>query len=105
VWNDKTLRLFEKYDKKEIAIDSQYIAEYEVYKYIIPFYRKHLYRKNSNKYKPVIEKLPDFISYATSIYSILFKYNILIDTDDEVLYNEEGNIESAYEEIDKITVN
>ncbi len=105
VWDDKTIQLFEKYDKKEISIDSQYFAEYEVYKYIIPYYRKHFFRKNSNKYKPVIEKLPSFISYATSIYDILFKHNILIDTEDKVRYNEEGDINSAYEEIAKISVN
>ena len=104
VWDNETIHLFEKYDKKEMPIDSQYSAEYEVYKYIIPYYRKHFFRKNSNKYKPVIDKLPDFISYATSIYDILFKYNILIDTEDKVLYNEDGDISSAYEEITKISV-
>ena len=87
-----------------MPIDSQYSAEYEVYKYIIPYYRKHFFRKNSNKYKPVIDKLPDFISYTTSIYDILFKYNILIDTEDKVLYNEDGDINSAYEEIIKLSV-
>ena len=105
VWNNETIHLFEKYEKKEMPIDSQYFAEYEVYKYIIPYYRKHFFRKNSNKYKPVIEKLPGFISYATSIYDILFKYNILVDTEDKVRYNEEGDINSAYEEIAKISVN
>ena len=104
VWDNETIHLFEKYDKKEMPIDSQYSAEYEVYKYIIPYYRKHFFRKNSNKYKPVIDKLPDFISYTTSIYDILFKYNILIDTEDKVLYNEDGDISSAYEEITKISV-
>ena len=103
VWDNKTIQLFEKYDKKEIIIDSQYFAEYEVYKYIIPYYKKHFFRKNSNKYKPVIEKLPRFISYATSLYDILFKYHILIDTDDKILYNEDGDISSAYEEIIKIS--
>lgn len=102
VWDNTTIQLFEKYDKKEISIDPQYFAEYEVYRYVIPYYRKYLFRKNSNKYKPVIEKLPDFISYATSIYDILFKHNILIDTNDKVRYNEEGDIKSAYEEIAKI---
>ncbi len=102
VWDTKTIQLFEKYDKKEISIDSQYFAEYEAYKYIIPYYRKYFFRKNSNKYKPVIEKLPSFISYATSIYDILFKYYILIDTEDKVLYNEDADINSAYEEIIKI---
>ena len=101
VWDTKTIQLFEKYDKKEISIDSQYFAEYEAYKYIIPYYRKHFFRKNSNKYKPVIEKLPSFISYATSIYDILFKYHILIDTENKVLYNEDADINSAYEEIIK----
>ena len=105
VWDSATIHLFEKYEKKEMPIDSQYSAEYEVYKYVIPYYRKHFFRKNSNKYKPVIEKLPDFISYATSIYDILFKHNILIDTSDKVRYNEEGDIKSAYEEIAKISVN
>jgi hypothetical protein len=105
IWDDKTIQLFEKYDKKEISIDPQYFAQYEVYRYVIPYYRKYLFRKNSNKYKPVIEKLPDFISYATSIYDILFKHNILIDTGDKVRYNEEGDIKSAYEEIAKISVN
>ena len=105
VWDNETIHLFEKYEKKEMPIDSQYFAEYEVYKYIIPYYRKHFFRKNSNKYKPVIEKLPGFISYATSIYDILFKYNILVDTEDKVRYNEEGDINSAYEEIAKISVN
>lgn len=104
VWDNEIIHLFEKYDKKEMPIDSQYSAEYEVYKYIIPYYRKHFFRKNSNKYKPVIDKLPDFISYTTSIYDILFKYNILIDTEDKVLYNEDGDISSAYEEITKISV-
>lgn len=105
VWDNATIHLFEKYEKKEMPIDSQYSAEYEVYKFVIPYYRKHFFRKNSNKYKPVIEKLPDFISYATSIYDILFKHNILIDTSDKVRYNEEGDIKSAYEEIAKISVN
>lgn len=104
VWDNATIHLFEKYEKKEMPIDSQYFAEYEVYKYIIPYYRKHFFRKNSNKYKPVIEKLPAFISYITSIYDILFKHNILIDTEDKVLYNEDGDISSAYEEITKVSV-
>ena len=104
VWDNETIHLFEKYDKKEMPIDLQYSAEYEVYKYIIPYYRKHFFRKNSNKYKPVIDKLPDFISYTTSIYDILFKYQILIDAEDKVLYNEDGDINSAYEEIIKLSV-
>ncbi|MBR4035636.1 MAG: hypothetical protein IKJ05_02745 [Oscillospiraceae bacterium] len=98
-WNEKTIQLFKKYDKKEIPVDSQYFVEYEVYQYIIPYYRKHLFRKNSNKYKPTIEKLPNFISYATSVLDILFKYNILIDSEEKVLYNENGDINSAYDEI------
>lgn len=105
VWDDKTIQLFEKYDKKEISIDSQYFAEYEAYKFITPYYKKHFFIKNSNNYKPVIKKLPDFISYGTSIYDILFKYNILIDSGDKVLYNEEGDVNSAYKEMREIGVN
>lgn len=105
IWDDKTIQLFEKYDKKEISVDLQYFAEYEVYRYVIPYYRKHFFRKNSNKYKPVIDKLPSFISYATSIYDILFKYRILIDIENKVIYDEEGDIKSAYEEIISISVN
>ena len=102
-WDDKTLQLFKKYDKKEIPVDSQYFAEYEVYQYIMPYYRKHFLRKNSDKYKPVIEKLPDFISYAATVFEILFKYHILIDTEENVLYNEDGDMSSACEEIFKIS--
>ena len=102
VWDNETIQLFEKYEKKEMSIDPQFSDEYEVYKYIIPYYRKHFLRKNSNKYKPIINKLPDYISYATSIFDILFKYQILIDTEDKILYNEDGNISSAYEAIIKI---
>ena len=105
VWDDKTIQLFETYDKEEIPIDSQHFAEYEVYKYIIPYYRKHFFRKNTNKYKPIIDKLPDFVSYATSVFDILFKYHILIDAEDKVIYNEDGDINSAYEEIAKISAN
>ena len=105
IWDDKTIQLFEKYDKKEASIDLQFFAEYEVYKYVIPYYRKHFFRKNSNKYKPVIDKLPSFISYATSIYDILFKYRVLIDTEDKVIYDEDGDIKSAYEEMISISVN
>ena len=104
IWDDKTIQLFEKYDKKEISVDLQYFAEYEVYKYVIPYYRKHFFRKNSNKYKPVIDKLPGLISYATLIYDILFKYRVLIDTEDKVIYDEGGDIKSAYEEMVSILV-
>ena len=105
IWDDKTIQLFEKYDKKEISVDSQYFEEYEVYRYVIPYYRKHFFRKNSNKYKPVIDKLPGLISYATSIYDILFKYRVLIDTEDKVIYDEDGDIKSAYEEMITISIN
>lgn len=105
VWDNKTIQLFEKYDKGEIPIDSQHFAEYEVYKYIIPYYRKHFFIKNTNKYKPIIDKLPDFVSYATSVFDILFKYHILIDAEDRVVYNEDGDINSAFGEIAKISAN
>ena len=47
VWDNKTIQLFEKYERKEIFVAPQYSAEYEVYKYIIPYYRKHFFRKNT----------------------------------------------------------
>ena len=103
VWDNKAIQLFKKYDAKEIPVDPQYFAEYEIYQYIFPYYRKYFLRKNSDKYKPVIEKLPEFISYATSVFDILFKYRILIDADENVQYNEDGDIDSACEEVMKIS--
>lgn len=102
-WNDETIRLFQKYDENELDVDPKWSAEYEVYKYVIPYYKKHFFRKNSNKYKPVIEKLPEFIAYATSVLDTLFKHNILIDTEECVVYNEDGDFDSAYKEIEQLT--
>lgn len=103
-WDDKQIRLFEEYDKKTLPIDSHHIAEYEVYKYIIPFYRKHLFQKNSTKYKPTIEQMPAFVSYASSVLDILFKHNVFLDNEDCVIYNENGDIDSAREEIEKVSI-
>lgn len=76
--NDEIMQLFQKYDKKESHIDSKYFARYEVYQYMTPYYKKHIFRKNSSKYKPVVEQFPSFISYATSVIDLLFKHNILL---------------------------
>ena len=103
-WDNQKIKLFEKYRRNEEAVDLQHSAEYEVYQYVLPYYKKHLFRKNSSKYKPVIEKLPAFTAYATSIFDILFKYNILIDEEENVIYNEDGDISSAYEELNKIAI-
>ena len=105
VWDEERIQLFEKYEKEEIPVDSQHYAEYEAYKFIMPLYRERIYRKNSNKYKPVIEKLPNFISYATSVYDILFRNHILIEHDNRVIYNENGDIDLAKEELAKLSTN
>lgn len=98
-WNDEKLCLFQKYDKEGQIADPQNFAEYEVYKYVIPFYRKNFLYKNSNRYKPVIEKLPVFISYASTVLDILFKHKIITINGDVVVYNNNGNIELACKEI------
>ena len=103
-WDDQIIQLFQKYDKNEIFVDPQHRSEYEVYKYVIPFYEKCFFRKNSTKYKPIIEQLPDYISYASSVFDILFKYNVFVDTEECVVYNEKGNITSACEEIQKLLI-
>ena len=101
-WSDEKIQLFRKYDNKELAVSPEFIAEYEVYKHAIPYFQKNFFRKNSTKYRPVIEKFPDFVSYASSVFDILFKHGILIDTDEKVIYNENGDVQSAYEELEKL---
>ncbi|MBR4951065.1 MAG: hypothetical protein IKZ23_03835, partial [Clostridia bacterium] len=96
-----TIQLFQKYEQRELDVALEHIAEFEVYKHVIPLYRQHFFRKNSTKYKPTIEKLPDFISYASTVLDILFKHNVFIDNEDDVFYNENGDIDSALEEIKK----
>lgn len=98
-WNDEKLGLFQKYDEEGQIPDTQNLAEYEAYKYVIPFYRKHFLRKNSNRYKPVIEQLPTFASYGATVLDILFKHKIITNNEDTVAYNNDGNIELAYKEI------
>jgi len=102
-WDENKIKLFQKYDKKELTVDPHHFAEYEVYQYISPHYRKHLFKKNSNKYKPVVEQFSTFVSYASSILDVLFKCNILIDTGEHVIYNEGGDINAAYEEMEKLS--
>ena len=98
-WDDDAIRLFQKYDEEGTDADSYRLAEYEAYKCIIPYYRKHFFKKNSTKYKPTIEQLPAFTAYGTRILDILFKHKLLIDEDDHVVYNMNGDAQSAYEEI------
>ena len=102
-WDDNKVRLFQKYDNKELPVADEHVAEFEVYKYIIPYYKKHLFIKNTNKYKPSINQLPDFIAYASSVLDVLFEFDILIDNGDCVIYNENGNTHAAYEEIERIS--
>ena len=98
-WDDEKLCLFRKYDEEGQIADPQNLAEYEVYKYVIPFYRKHFLRKNSNRYKPVIEQLPAFSSYASTVLDILFKHKIITNNGDVVVYNDNGDTALAYKEI------
>lgn len=102
-WDEQKINLFKEYEKDELMIEPQHVAEYKVYKYILPYIKKHLFRKNANKYKPVVEQFPNFISYASSVLDILFKYDILIDDEEKVVYNENGNFSSVYEEIEELT--
>lgn len=104
-WNDEKLFLFQKYDESGQIADSQDHAEYEAYKYVMPFYRKHFFRKNSNRYKPIIEKLPLFTTYATTVLDILFKHEAITDKGDVVVYNADGNIDLAYKEIQTLDSN
>lgn len=104
-WNDEILCLFQKYDDEGIVTDPQNLSEYEVYKYVMPFYRKHFLRKNSNRYKPVIEQLPEFTMYGSTVLDILFKHNVIACNGDTVDYNKDGNIALACEEIMAISEN
>lgn len=98
-WDDETLQLFQKYENKECLVDSQHSAEYEVYKYVKPYFYEHFFVKGTNKYRPVIEHLPHFTSYATSVFNILFQNNILIDNDELIIYNKNGNFDLAFKEL------
>ena len=98
-WNGEKLRLFQRYDEEGWVSNPCDLAEYEAYKYVIPFYRRHFFRKNSNRYKPTIEKLPTFISYASTVLDILFKHKILINNGDGVIYNHNGEFELVYEDL------
>ena len=98
-WNDEKLRLFQKYDEAGQIADPQNLAEYEAYKFVIPFYRKHFFRKNSNRYKPVIEQLPAFTAYGSTVLDILFKHQVITCNGDVVVYNDDGDIELACKEI------
>ena len=104
-WDDEKLSLFQKYDKEEQIIDPKNLAEYEVYKYVMPFYKKHFLRKNSNQYRPIIEKLPAFTSYGSAVLDILFKHKVIVDNGETVVYNDDGNTEMAYKEIDALEGN
>ena len=98
-WDDNKLCLFQKYDKGEQLVDPQNLAEYEAYKHVIPFYRKHFLRKNSNQYRPIIRQLPSFSLYGTAVLDILFKHNVIINNGDTIVYNNNGNFEMARKEI------
>jgi hypothetical protein len=98
-WNDETIQLFQEYEKNEHLIDPKCLAEFEAYKYISLFYRKHFFKKNSTQRKQIIEQLPSFTAFAASVFEILFKHNILIDEPECVVYNKDGDVDSAFEEL------
>ena len=104
-WDDEKLRLFQKYDEAGQIDNPQNLAEYEAYKYVIPFFRKHFFRKNSNRYKPIIEQLPAFTSYGSTVLDILFKHQVITCNEDIVVYNNDGSIELACKEIMAIPAN
>ena len=104
-WNDENLCLFQKCDEEGLPANPQNLAEYEVYKYVVPFYRKNFFRKNSNRYRPVIEQLPAFIAYGSTVLDILFKHKAIICNGDIVVYNKDGDVELACKEIMALSEN
>ena len=94
--------LFKQYDDNKIPVDTNYTADYEVYKYVLPYYKECMFCKNSKKYKPIIENLQRFTSYGTEVIDILINNNVLIHQEDMFVYNEFGEIEKALAKIDKL---
>lgn len=102
-WNDDKIRKFQDYENLITPISQVYSPEYEAYKYVAPYMKQHLFKKNSTKNKDVIKSFPAFIDYASSILDILFKHNILVDNNNQVTYNEHGNIKAAQKEMKILT--
>lgn len=101
-WDDSIINLFKTIEKDNLSVPLEYVAEYEVYKFVIPHVKKNLYIKNSTRFKPTIKKLPNLVEYANEVFNVLFKHNVLIDQEECVMYNEKGNIHSASKDLEDL---